>query len=161
MTRRHPLASTTRLDTLPGHFVRRLNQISVALFLQETEAHGVTPVQYAALQAIHHQPDLDQRRLARTIGFDASTITGVVDRLEARGFVVRSPSPDDRRVRLLSLTKSGTDFLETVIPGMQRCQQRLLAPLSARDQATFMRLLRRLVIANNEMSRAPGSDGAD
>jgi MarR family transcriptional regulator, lower aerobic nicotinate degradation pathway regulator len=159
LTKRHPLARSTRLDTLPGHFVRRLNQISVALFLQETEAWGITPVQYAALQAVVHQPDLDQRKLARTIGFDASTITGVVDRLETRGLIQRSPSPQDRRVRLLRVTKAGMDLLEAVIPAMQQCQARLLEPLNERERETFTRLLRKLVIANNEMSRAPGHDG--
>lgn len=158
LTRRHPLAASTRLDTLPGHYARRLQQIAVALFLQETEAFGITPVQYAALQAVFHQPELDQRSLARTIGFDASTITGVVDRLEERGLLARSPSSTDRRVRLLTLTKPGMDLLERVIPAMRRCQVRLLDPLSAREQEIFMRLLRKLVTANNAMSRAPGHD---
>ena len=36
--------SPLALDTLPGHYIRRLQQIAVAVFLQETEAQGVTPV---------------------------------------------------------------------------------------------------------------------
>ena len=40
------------LETLPGHLVRRMQQIAVAIFLQETEASGITPVQFAALQAV-------------------------------------------------------------------------------------------------------------
>lgn len=78
------------LGELPGHFIRRLHQIAVAIFLQETEAAGVTPVQYAALQAIANQPGVDQRTLARSIGLDTSTLAGVIDRLEARGLVQRN-----------------------------------------------------------------------
>ena len=65
----------------------------MAIFLQETEAHGVTPVQYGALQAVRNTPGIDQRTLARSIGFDTSTIAGVVDRLEARGLLQRSACP--------------------------------------------------------------------
>ena len=70
------LSPPLTLDGLPGHDIRRLHQISVAIFMQETEAFGVTPVQYAALQAVGLQPGMDQRTLARTIGFDTSTIAG-------------------------------------------------------------------------------------
>lgn len=143
------------LDHLPGHHIRRLQQIAVALFLQETEATGITPVQYAALQAVHNSPGLDQRSLARSIGFDTSTIAGVIDRLEARGLVQRNTSAEDRRVRLLTLTDAGRQMLTQVLPGMQRAQARILAPLPAADQAVFMHMLRRLVDANNELSRAP------
>ena len=143
------------LDRLPGHYIRRLQQIAVAIFLQETEAFGVTPVQFAALQAVHNTPGVDQRTLARTIGFDTSTTAGVIDRLEARGLLQRNASPEDRRVRLLTLTDDGEALLAQVVPAMQRAQLRMLDPLSPAERAEFMRLLHRLVTANNELSRAP------
>lgn len=147
------------LEALPGHFIRRLQQIAVAIFLQETEATGITPVQYAALQAVADQPpgtaSIDQRTLARIIGFDTSTIAGVIDRLEARGLLRRQASAADRRVRLLVLTDEGRAMLAKVVPGMLRAQERMLAPLPAAERAEFMRMLRTLVKANNELSRAP------
>jgi MarR family transcriptional regulator, lower aerobic nicotinate degradation pathway regulator len=153
--------STTLVDleSLPGHHIRRLHQIAVAIFLQETQAHGLTPVQYAAIQTVANAPGIDQRTLAGTIGFDTSTIGGVIDRLEARGLVQRNASPSDRRVRLLSLTDAGLALLEATIPAMQRAQARMLEPLPKREQTEFMRMLRTLVTANNELSRAP-SDAA-
>ncbi|MBI5259914.1 MAG: MarR family transcriptional regulator [Burkholderiales bacterium] len=148
-------APTIDLDSLPGHHIRRLQQIAVAIFLQETQDQGLTPVQYAALQALANAPGFDQRTLARTIGFDTSTMAGVIDRLEARGLVLRANSPDDRRVRLLSLTDAGRQLLLAAVPGMRRAQQRMLAPLPPAERAEFMRMLRVLVEANNELSRAP------
>ena len=143
------------LESLPGHHIRRLQQIAVAIFLQETEPHGVTPVQYAALQTVGNAPGIDQRTLARSIGFDTSTIAGVVDRLESRGLLMRNASPEDRRVRLLALTDAGRAVLDAVIPAMQRAQARMLAPLTKAERPEFMRMLRTLVTANNELSRAP------
>ena len=142
-------------DALPGHYIRRLQQIAVAIYLEETEGHGITPVQFAALAEVQRQPQIDQRTLARSIGFDTSTIGGVIDRLEARGLVQRSASPSDRRVRLLSLTDAGAAALQAVVPPMLQAQQRMLAPLPPAERAEFMRMLRQLVDANNALSRAP------
>ena len=148
-------AARVDLETLPGHYIRRLQQIAVAIFLQEAESHGVTPVQYAALQTVGNAPGIDQRTLASMIGFDTSTIAGVIDRLEARGLMQRNASPGDRRVRLLSLTAEGRALLDAVVPSMLRAQERMLEPLPKPQRAEFMRMLRVLVTANNEMSRAP------
>ena len=150
---------SVNLETLPGHHIRRLHQIAVAIFLQETEAHGLTPVQYAALQTVANTPSIDQRTLAGRIGLDTSTVAGVVDRLEARALLQRNASPQDKRVRLLTLTGDGTTLLQTVEPCMRQAQARILAPLPRADRAAFMRMLRVLVDGNNEMSRAPSAGG--
>ncbi|MCI1190330.1 MarR family transcriptional regulator [Calidifontimicrobium sp. SYSU G02091] len=119
----------------------------------------MTPVQYAALQAIANQPGVDQRTLARSIGLDTSTLAGVIDRLEARGLVQRNASPDDRRVRLLTPTAEGLELLVQIVPAMHRAQARILEPLPAAQRREFMRMLRTLVNANNELSRAPSEAG--
>lgn len=149
--------STPTLEDLPGFHIRRLQQIAVAVFLEETQEHGVTPVQYAALAAVQRQPGVDQRTLARTIGFDTSTIGSVIDRLEARGWMQRNASPTDRRVRLLTLTDDGLALLQAVEPGMLRAQARMLEPLPEAQRAVFMDLLRVLVDGNNALSRAPSA----
>jgi MarR family transcriptional regulator, lower aerobic nicotinate degradation pathway regulator len=157
--RPQPLPMKIELDTLPGHLVRRLQQIAVGIFMEETAAHDLTPVQFAALATIARRPGGDQRTLARTIGFDTSTIGGVIDRLERRGLVQRNPAPEDRRVRRLTLTADGATLLAQVMPGMQRAQKRMLAPLPAAERAEFMRMLALLVAANNDASRAPSEPG--
>ena len=159
MSVKKPVAKRRDLESLPGHHIRRLQQIAVAVFLQETAEHGVTPVQYAALHTVAASPGIDQRTLARTIGFDTSTIAGVIDRLESRGLMLRNASAQDRRVRLLSLTADGHALLDEVEPAMLRAQERMLEPLPKRERAEFMRMLQVLVTANNELSRAP-SEGA-
>jgi DNA-binding MarR family transcriptional regulator len=143
------------IDQQPGHLIRRLHQIAVGIFLQEAGEPNVTPVQYAALQAVSNQPGIDQRTLARAIALDASTTGGVVDRLEARGWMERRQSPDDRRARQLFLTPDGVQGLIDTLPGMLRAQAQILAPLTPRQRTEFMRLLQVLVTQNNDLSRAP------
>lgn len=143
------------LENQPGYYIRRLQQIAVGLFMEETDAFGLTPVQYAALNASQRSPGLDQRSLARMIGFDTSTIGGVIDRLEARELIQRNASPDDRRVRLLEVTPEGAALLKAVTPAMLKAQDRILKPLPRVERAQFLRMIKTLVDANNEASRAP------
>lgn len=147
---------SSRLDDLPGHCIRRLQQIAVALFMQEGEAHGLTPVQYGVLRTVRQCPDVDQRTLARSMGLDTSTTAGVVDRLEARGLLERRITPDDRRVRLLAITRHGRALLDEATPAAMAAQDRILEPLSAAERKAFMRMLKRLVAAHRDASRVQG-----
>ena len=60
------------LDTLPGYHIRRLHQIAVAIFLQELEPNGLTPVQYAVMQAVANAPGI---RLAEAPSFGQPILT--------------------------------------------------------------------------------------
>ena len=144
-------ADAIDLDTLPGYFIRRQQQIAVAIFLEEAERQALTPVQFAALLTVARQPALDQRRL------DTSTVASVIDRLEARHLMRRQPSLEDRRLRLLTATTEGLALLDEVEPGVLRAQERIMAPLSATEKQEFLKLLMKLVQGNNGYSRAPSA----
>jgi DNA-binding MarR family transcriptional regulator len=150
-------ADAIDLDTLPGYFIRRQQQIAVAIFLEEAEQQGLTPVQFAALLTVARQPELDQRSLAATIGLDTSTVASVIDRLETRNLMRRQPSLEDRRLRLLTATPEGLALLDEVEPGVLRAQERILAPLSPSEKKGFLKLLMKLVQGNNGYSRAPSA----
>ena len=145
------------LQSLPGHLIRRLQQCAVALFMEETQGQDLTPVQFAALAAAQRSPGMDQRTLAAVIGFDTSTTGGVLDRLESRGLVQRSASPQDRRVRLINATAQGAQMLQAVTPGMLAAQRRILEPLPEAQRAVFMDLLERLVRAHCGATEGDGA----
>ena len=145
------------LNALPGHCARRLQQIAVAIFMQEAGESGVTPVQFAVLQALAAQAGMDQRTLAGVVSFDTSTIGGVIDRLEARGLLTRSHSDGDRRVRLLHLTPEGETLLAELTPSMLRTQKRLLEPLPAAERKEFMRMLQAVIAHHDEVGDAAGA----
>jgi MarR family transcriptional regulator, lower aerobic nicotinate degradation pathway regulator len=141
--------------TAPGYLFRRMQQIAVALFMEECGAFDLTPVQYAALIAIRTHPGIDATRLSAVIAFDRSTLGSVIERLEAKKFVERKPAPEDRRVKLLYLTRSGTAILREIMPSVDRAQARMLQPLKPAERKTLLALLEQLVDLNNEASRVP------
>src|SRR4030081_848866 len=141
--------------TKPGYLFRRMQQISVAIFVEECKTCGLTPVQFAALVAIHSHPGIDATRLSAVIAFDRSTLGSVIERLEAKAYIRRRPSREEKRVKLVYLTESGAALWGDILPAVDRAQARMLEPLKPADRQTLMALLTQLVDLNNEASRVP------
>jgi DNA-binding MarR family transcriptional regulator len=138
---------------LPGHLIRRVHQASTAYFAEECGGE-LTAVQYAALVAIGSHPGIDATRLSEIIYFDRSTIGDVLDRMEGKGWIRRESTPSDRRIKRLDLSSAGQEVLQHVEPGIRRVQDRLLAPLTAAEAKTLVRLL-------GKMADGDEDDGAD
>jgi DNA-binding MarR family transcriptional regulator len=155
MQNKTPAVTMDAVYTAPGYLFRRMQQIAVALFVEECRAYDLTPVQFAALVAIHTHPGIDATRLSAVIAFDRSTLGNVIERLETKLYIERKPSSGDRRVKLLHLTKAGAALLRDIMPSVDRAQARMLQPLKPADRKTLLALLTQLVDLNNEASRVP------
>jgi DNA-binding MarR family transcriptional regulator len=145
------------LDTLPGHLIRRVQQISVSLFAARMAEAGLdlTSVQFAALATLSDHSGLDQQTLSGLIAYDRVTIGGVVDRLVQKNLVLREVSPKDRRARILTLTPEGAETLNVARPWVERVQTDIVACLSPEERENFAALLSKIASAGNDRSRAP------
>lgn len=139
----------------PGHLIRRCQQIAVSIFMDECRGFGITPIQYAVLAVLKTRPDIDQATLAALAALDRSTIGELVARLQERRLVDRRPDQRDRRSKVLRATPAGLRLLLRAEATVRRAQERMLAPLTAAERRTFVRLLGKLVDVNNTLSRAP------
>lgn len=148
---------TVDFHELAGFNIRRLHQISVSIFDHEMAAAEIdlTQVQYAALNALAEWRSIDQGTLAGLIAYDRVTISGVVDRLVAKGLVSRSVNAKDRRARKLDITPAGQAMLEVAGPIVRRIQRQILGGLSAEERGVFLSLLAKTTKANNPRSKAP------
>ena len=155
MQNKNPPLTMDAVYSKPGYLFRRMQQIAVAIFVEECRDYDLTPVQYAALVAIHTHPGIDATRLSAVIAFDRSTLGNVIERLETKRYVERKPSPEDKRIKLLHLTKSGAVLLREIMPSVDRAQLRMLQPLKPADRKALLALLTQLVDLNNEASRVP------
>ncbi len=143
------------LYDMPGHLIRRLHQIAVSIYLEETAASEIRPVQFASMTAIRAFPGMDQMELSRRIAFDRSTIQDVIIRLEKRNLIRREADPKDRRRKVLYITNEGAEALDRMAASNRRAQARMLSPLSKAEQELFMEMMTRVVRVNNRFSRAP------
>jgi DNA-binding MarR family transcriptional regulator len=152
-----PEPTVEDLGMAPALCARRLYQLGAALVAAHTLQARLSPVQFAALQAVHNQPGLDQRALAGLIAQDTPTTTVVVDKLAERGLLVRGAAPADGRTRLLSLTDAGRGVLLQLQPAVRKAQAALLRPLPRAEQLQFMRLLVTLLEAHGQRPVRPGA----
>jgi DNA-binding MarR family transcriptional regulator len=129
----------------PAHLIRRAHQIAVALFMDEAATFGVTPVQFAILNALMDSPGQDQVSLAARVAFDAATSGSVIGRLETKGWVRRQADPLDRRRKRLWITPQGRAVALQMKRAATNTQKRLLAPLEAAEREQLTTLLGKLM----------------
>lgn len=142
---------------MPGHLIRRMHQVSTAIFEAEVSHLGfdLTQVQYAALLALKAAPGIDQVTLAQAIAYDPVTIGGVLLRLETKGLIRREIARADRRARCLFLEPAGAELLARVTPVVEALQDTMLQGLSIEERRRLKTLLAKALAAVGSESRAP------
>jgi DNA-binding MarR family transcriptional regulator len=119
-------------------FAQRANLPPLAAELE------LSPAQCHVLHLIEPGRPIAMGQLAETLACDASNVTGLVDRLESRGLIRRRPSPEDRRVKVLVLTPTGTR-LRAVLLERMTTPPATIERLSDREQRALVQILTRLL----------------
>lgn len=133
------------LPQVLGYHLRR-TQVAIFRHFSRTVAarENITPGLLGMLQVIAANPGLAQSRLAEAMEVDRSTIVKVVDQLEARGLIVREPSPHDKRSHCLRLTDEGRVSLRRMQELMRRHEDEFTRVLTPDERELLIRLLERL-----------------
>lgn len=138
----------------PGFLIRRLQQIQVAVFLNECQDEKITPIQWGILTISADTPGAGHIEIAEELGLDRSNVANVVTRLVERGVLTRDTDANDRRKKSIHVTKAGLAIMEAVRAKSRKAQDKVLAPLNDAERHLFMELLTRLVKENNHLGRA-------
>ena len=104
----------------------------------------LSPMQAHVLRLLEPEQPLPMRSLAGKLCCDASNVTGIVDRLEQRGLVERRPSPADRRVKMLVVTRSGMTLRRRMLARLAEAPEPI-ARLSDGDQRMLRDILSRAI----------------
>jgi DNA-binding MarR family transcriptional regulator len=109
--------------------------------------HDISIIQTRLLGVLRdRKPTMNQ--LAKLLGLDKSSITGLVDRAQRRGLVARVPSTTDRRAVLVNLTDDGRSLVSEVSSRFEAEVSTILDSLPARDRQGLGRLVSRLLVAH-------------
>jgi MarR family transcriptional regulator, temperature-dependent positive regulator of motility len=131
----------------PGHLLRRAVQVMNVLWNEEV-SHSITSPQFAALNALYCEPNLDQRTLGQRISLDRSTMAEVVSRLSARGLIRTERHPSDGRRKTINLTQKGLQSVKQLIPRTHAMTNRLVGPLDEKQRDDLLGILTKVVGAN-------------
>lgn len=138
---RHPDALTMEVVELIGDVVARFYED----YEDAAGEHALTGAQARLLSLLSLEP-LPMRKLAQKLKCEPSNVTGIVDRLEARGLAERRPDPADRRVKMAAATEEGLRVARDLREGL-RFAREPLAGLSSQERGTLRDLLRRMLDA--------------
>ena len=145
----------TRYEHMAGHLLRRCHQIAVAIFHDECEAFGLTPLQFAVLDCLAGNGPQDQVTLGGATALDRTTISLVIRKLEQRRLLRREKSTQDQRAKIVHITAAGRYLLAESLRAVESAQQRIVAPLDEAETEQLLALLEKLANGNNALSRAP------
>jgi DNA-binding MarR family transcriptional regulator len=130
------------LDEVLVFKLRRIRDVLTQAFRQSTtEARGLRAGDFGVLALIEANPDISQIELARVGGFDQTILVGVIDDLESRHWVVRQQSREDRRKRVLQITKEGRAALTDLLAKAIENEKPARKALSAADMRAFQKAL--------------------
>lgn len=114
---------------------------------------GLTPGEGRTLSHAFRAGAVRQNVLAERMGVEAMTLSGALDRLEARGLVERRPDPDDRRAKTVHLTPAGEEMLEQIQPIAAALRAEASDAVSPEQWRTFVDVLK-TIRANLSAQRA-------
>ncbi len=129
--------SSTKLpqDVRIGFLVHDVSRMRRTLFDQAMKPLGITRSQWWVLSQLsrHARSGMLQTELARDLDVGKVTVGGLIDRLEASGYVVRTPDATDRRAKRIQITDQGREVLKQMVAVGQGLNRIILAGLSAEE----------------------------
>lgn len=128
--------------------LRSLRRIMRAVDVQSrrlSAEYSITGPQVLCLQTVHEDGPMTVTALAKLVHLSSSTVVGIIDRMEQRGWVLRERSTTDRRQILIQATDEGRDLLQRVPSPMQERLAEGLSRLPAKEQVALATSIEHIV----------------
>lgn len=135
------------LADLLGYHLRKAQVAAYQNFAEVLQSQDISPGQVGVLLLVRANPGVNQTRVGNALGIDRSTLVAVIDRLEGRALIARTPSPKDRRSHALMLTPAGETYLETMLPRLREHERQIAVGLTDDERRTLIDLLARVGVA--------------
>jgi DNA-binding MarR family transcriptional regulator len=111
---------------------------------QALDRHALSMAQFEVLAVLHFGEGMTQQELASRLLVTKGNICGMIDRMEAGGWVERRPDPDDRRVNRLFLTTEGKRLRAEVVPVHHALIRSMMTGLTGPELQSLHQLLDQL-----------------
>ena len=123
----------------------RLTTLVTEVFNRGLRRHGVSATGRQALAALDGagQP-LSPTAIAERLLLTTASITSLLDTLEGRGWVIRQDDPSDRRKQLVSLTVTGQQLVDEMLPEIVALQAAIMEDVAENDRQQLLRTLDRI-----------------
>ena len=127
----------------PGFLVGRLSRRMAAEMDRRMREHGLTFAQAAVMSRLWWQDGLSQSDLQEQVGVDASTLTGLLQRMTRQGLVRRHRDAADARALRVYLTPRGRALRPELTPEAESLNARFFQGFSAGERTIFLEFMLR------------------
>jgi MarR family transcriptional regulator, lower aerobic nicotinate degradation pathway regulator len=138
------VSTLRRVAGRPTWLLSRANARAHGLLVDAFAAENVRGYHFRVLAALDQYGALSQADLGRSTGIDRSDVVATLNDLAERGLTRRAPDPQDRRRNIVTITTRGSATLDRLDVVFDEIQESVLAPLTANERKTFLRLLSKL-----------------
>ena len=111
-------------------------------FKKRLHPYGLTPIQHLVLEALWDEDGLSAGDIGKRLVFDGATLSGVLDRLAAGGWVLKQSDTEDKRMLRISLTPKSKDLKPKLSAVRNKTNEEILARFSLEEKVLLKRLLR-------------------
>ncbi|HIL87640.1 MAG TPA: MarR family transcriptional regulator [Deltaproteobacteria bacterium] len=132
------------LSQLIGYQLRRAQSAIFQDFFEKIAEEGLTPGRHGLLMLIGQNAGLSQTDLASATGIDRTSMVAILDKLEAKGWVKRQRSREDRRRHQIDLTPQGKTLLKQLWPKILQHEAEVCQRLTSQEIQTLLRLLEKI-----------------
>ena len=123
-------------------------------FRDKLSQFGVTPVQYAVLKCLWDHGEQSPSQLALALNLDASTITGILGRMELKHLIKRKHSRTDRRAIIIELRPLGKNLQDPIEQTIAETNKEILSPLNDHEFLQLRDYLNRIVETSNNFKNS-------
>ena len=134
------------LESLIGYNARRAALAVIEVFLPRMAVYQLRPVDFSVLSLITHNPGITSRQLCGSLGILPPNLVGMVNALEKRKLITRTPHPRDGRALGLHPTTAGQTLMRGAERTAAQLEAEVTARLSASEAKTLIRLLKKIYL---------------
>ena len=111
---------------------------------KEIRTYGLNPTEFAVLELLYNKGEQSAQKIGEKVLIASSSITYVVDKLEKKDLILRTPCPEDRRIIHVSITDEGRKMMDEIFPIHTQGVQRILEGLDTKEKEEMISQLKKL-----------------
>ena len=138
-----------------GYWLRKLSNAVSGSFAERLAVHDVSVPQWVVLRVLFDGDSLPLKEIVSRVEVDQGSLSRMVDRLIARGWVRRDADATDRRTVAISLTKEGRLLVPKLAAEADANEKAFFSGLSQREHTKFLRTIQTLLARNQSDGRSP------
>ncbi|MBQ0139558.1 MAG: MarR family transcriptional regulator [Kurthia sp.] len=148
MASEEEIKQSLKLYIVLSRATKAINEVTHQ-FIQENK---VNPTEFGVLELLYHKGRQPLQKIGNKILLASGSITYVVDKLEKRGYIVRTSCPSDRRITYAEISEEGKAFMAELFPRHEQKLHQLTNALSAEEKDQTIELLKKLGLSIKDLS---------